>query len=75
MDASVDSFWHDLVSADLLNQVIWDESVAVQLAIGPPEQLRNDPVQNRYKNFLNQRATSRRLATGGVRVRADATSR
>ncbi len=32
--------WHDLEVTDPLNQVIWDESVAVQLEIGPPEQLR-----------------------------------
>jgi hypothetical protein len=37
---SVDHFWHDLEGADPLNQVIWDESVAVQLQIGPPDQLR-----------------------------------
>ena len=33
-------FWHDLELADPLNQVIWDNSAAVQLEIGPPEQLR-----------------------------------
>jgi hypothetical protein len=33
-------FWHDLELSDPLNQVIWDNSAAVQLEIGPPEQLR-----------------------------------
>jgi hypothetical protein len=40
MDVGHDRFWDDLEVADPLNQVIWDESVAAQLEIGPPEQLR-----------------------------------
>jgi hypothetical protein len=40
MDAGNDNFWHALETADPLNQAIWVESVAVQLGIAPPEQLR-----------------------------------
>src|SRR5208283_2077137 len=35
-----DRFWNDLELADPLNQVIWENSAAVQLEIGPPERLR-----------------------------------